>query len=292
MQFAIALAFNDPRQWPRLARAAEDAGFGALVVSDHLVFPQPLRTPYPYTSSGQPRWSPETPWPDPLIAIAAMASATRRIRFLTSIYLLPLRHPVVAAKQIATAALYAEERLILGVGAGWMREEFELLGESFERRGRRLLEQVEVMRKLWRGGTVEHEGEFYSIPPLQMAPALERPVPIWGGGTSEIALQRAARHFDGWVSEIQTAEEVEGIFETLTRNRERAGRAHLPFGSCVTAKDVGDLDGYRALAALGVGYLITVPWALYGVASDDVERKCDAVRRFSDEVIAPLDALS
>lgn len=292
MQFAIALAFNDPRQWPRLARAAEGAGFGALVVSDHLIFPQPLRTPYPYTSSGRPRWSPETPWPDPLIAIAAMASATRKIRFLTSIYLLPLRHPVVAAKQIATTALYAEERLILGVGAGWMREEFELLGESFERRGRRLIEQVEVMRKLWRGGTVEHEGEFYSIPPLQMAPALEHPVPIWGGGTSELALRRAATQLDGWVSEIQTAEEVERRLETLTRHREQAGRAHLPFGSCVTAKDVGNLEGYRALASLGVQYLITVPWALDGVVSDDVERKCDAIRCFAEEVIAPLDALA
>jgi len=292
VQFAIALAFNDPRQWPRLARSAEDAGFGALVVSDHLIFPQPLRTPYPYTASGRPRWSPETPWPDPLIAIAAMATATRKIRFLTSIYLLPLRHPVVAAKQIATAALYAEDRLILGVGAGWMREEFELLGERFDRRGRRLLEQVEVMRKLWRGGTVQHEGEFYSIPPLQMAPALERPVPIWGGGTSEPALRRAATRLDGWVSEIQTAAEVETALERLAKHREQAGRAHLPFGSCVTAIDVADLEGYRALASLGVQYLITVPWAVYGVASDDVERKCKAIRRFAEEVIAPLDALA
>ena len=141
MQFAIALAFNDPRQWSRLAGAAEGAGFG---------------------------------------------------------YLLPLRHPVVAAKRIATAALYAEERLILGVGAGWMREEFE------------------------------------------------RPVPIWGGGTSEPALRRAAMQLDGWVSEIQTAREVEAMFETPARHRERAGRAHLPFGSGVTAKDVGDLDSDRA----------------------------------------------
>lgn len=290
MQFAIALAFNDPRQWPRLACAAEEAGFGALVVSDHLFHPRPLRTPYPYTSSGQPRWQPETPWPDPLISIAAMASVTRRIRFLTSIYLLPLRHPVVAAKQVATTALYAEDRLILGIGAGWMREEFELLGQPFAGRGRRMLEAVDVMRKLWRGGTVEHEGEFYSIPPLEMSPSLDTPVPIWGGGTSEVALRRAAAHFEGWTSEIQSAAEVEELLSKLTAYRKQAGREDLPFGSCVTAKDIITLDGYRSLADLGVSYLITVPWALYRIEDDTVEARCDSIRRFADEVIAPLGA--
>ena len=217
-----------------------------------------------------------------------MARETDRIRFLTSIYILPLRHPVVAAKQVGTAALYAGGRLVLGIGAGWMREEFDLLDMPFEARGRRMLESVEVMRKLWRGGMVAHEGEFYAFPELEMAPALDVEVPIWGGGTSEVALRRAGRHFDGWASEIQSAEEVERILATLGRHREEAGRADRPFGSCVTAKDVYDLEGYRRLAGLGVSYLITVPWALYGLAEDDVGKKCDAIRRFADEVIGPL----
>lgn len=290
MQFAIALAFNDPRQWPQLARTAEEAGFGALVVSDHLVHPRDLTTPYPYTASGKPRWSSDAPWPDPLIAITAMAAATRRIRFLTSIYLLSLRHPVVAAKQIGTTALFAEGRLILGVGAGWMREEFDLLGVPFAGRGRRLVESVELMRRLWKGGMVEHRGESYAIPPLEMAPALEVPVPIWGGGTSEVALRRAATHFDGWASEMQSAGEVETFLGRLAEYRREAGRDHLPFGSCVTATDVHDLDGYRALEALGVSYLVTVPWALEGRFEDDLDFKCDSIRRFSEAVIAPLRA--
>ena len=290
VEFAIALAFSEPRQWPQLARAAEESGFGALLVSDHLVYPQVLETPYPYTSSGQPRWSSDTPWPDPLIAIAAMATVTQRIRFLTSIYILPLRHPLVAAKQVATTALYAEGRLVLGIGAGWMREEFDLLGVPFSRRGRRMLESVEIMRKLWRGGMVEHEGEFFSFPALEMAPALTETPPIWGGGTSDLALRRCARHFDGWASEIQSTSEIEAILGQLDRERAKAGRDHLPFGSCVTARDVGDLDGYRQLDTLGITYLVTQPWALYGAAGDDVGGKCDAIRRFADEVIAPLAA--
>jgi hypothetical protein len=114
------------------------------------------------------------------------------------------------------------------------------------------------------------------------------PVPIWGGGTSEVALRRAARHLDGWASEIQSAREVEMLLGRLERYRAEAGRASGSFGTCVTARDVYDLEGYRALAALGVSYLITVPWALYGLAEDDVEKKCDAIRRFADEVLAPL----
>jgi probable F420-dependent oxidoreductase len=290
VEFAIALAFNDPGQWTRLACAAEDAGFGALVVSDHLVYPRDLETPYPYTPTGQPRWGPSTPWPDPLISIAAMGAVTNRIKFLTSVYILPLRHPLVAAKQVGTTALFAGGRLILGVGAGWMREEFDLVGAPFAHRGRRMLEAVEVMRKLWRGGMVEHQGEYYSFPALEMAPALDEPVPVWGGGTSDVALRRAATCFDGWASEIQSAGQVESLLATLNRYRQEAGRDHLPFGSCVTAKDVYDLDGYRSLSDLGVSYLITVPWALYRIAENDVDLKCEAIRRFADEVLAPLGA--
>ena len=104
MEFALALAFNPASQWIPLARAAEQAGFGSVVVSDHLVYPGELKSAYPYTDDGQPRWERSTAWPDPLIAIGAMAGATERLRFVTSIYILTLRHPVVAAKQAATAA--------------------------------------------------------------------------------------------------------------------------------------------------------------------------------------------
>jgi len=107
VRFAIALAFNPARQWIPLARAAERAGFEAMVVSDHLVYPGELRSAYPYTEDGKPRWQEETAWPDPLIAVGALAGATERLRFITSIYILPLRHPVVAAKQVATASVFS-----------------------------------------------------------------------------------------------------------------------------------------------------------------------------------------
>ena len=163
MKFVTALAFNAPSHLCALARAAEEAGFASVALSDHLVHPETLRTPYPYTEDGKPRWEPFTSWPDPWVAVGAMAAVTERIRFYTSIYVLPVRNPFHVAKTIATAAAMSDDRVALGVGAGWMKEEFELTGQSFENRGKRMDEMIAVLRKLWAGGWVEHHGRFYDF---------------------------------------------------------------------------------------------------------------------------------
>ncbi len=286
VRFAIALAFNPARQWIPLAQAAEQAGFESVVVSDHLIYPGELRSPYPYTDDGRPRWERATAWPDPLIAVGALAGATARLRFITSIYVLTLRHPVVAAKQVATASVFSGGRLTLGVGAGWMREEFALLGQPFAGRGRRLEEAVEVMRKLWAGGMIEHHGEFYDFAPLEMSPVPDEPVPIWGGGTSDAALRRAATRFDGWASEIQTRAEIREITAKLRAWRQDSLLAGEPFGICAAVKDAYTPEHYAEMAELGVSQLITVPWLFYGTTGDDLEAKLDGIRRFGDEVIA------
>ncbi len=285
MDFSIALAFNRPEQWVPLARAADEAGFHSVVVSDHLIYPGDLKSPYPYTSNGQPRWERDTAWPDPMIAIGAMAAVTARLRFITSIYLLPLRHPVVAAKQATTVDVLSGGRLVLGIGAGWMREEFELLGVPFEKRGRRLEESVAVLRKLFEGGDVEHHGEFYDFDALRMSPLPKAPVPIWGGGTSEAALRRAATLLDGWVSEINTRDEIRTIAGKLHAWRAESERAEQPFGICAALRDGFTAEHYREMADVGVTQLITVPWLISGMTDDDVEKKCDTIRRFADEFI-------
>lgn len=290
MKFALALAFNPLDEWIPLARAAEAASFDAVIVSDHLVYPERLATRYPYTDDGLPRWSPDTDWPDPMIATAAMAAATERLRFITSVYVLPLRHPVVAAKQIATAAVFSGDRVVLGVGAGWMREEFDLVGLPFARRGARLQESVDVMRKLWAGGMVGHKGEFFEFDPVQISPVPRAPVPIWGGGTSEVALRRAATRLDGWASEIQTRDEVREIATRLHAWRSESPLAGASFEICVALKDGFLLEHYREAASWGVTHCITVPWLLYGSPGKDVEEKCEKIARFGREVIAqPLD---
>ncbi len=290
VDFAIAVAYNDPSHLTKIAAAAEEAGFGAIVISDHVIYPGQLETPYPYTANGQPRWQPDTPWPDPFVAVAAMAAVTQRLRFITSIYVLPLRHPLLAAKTISTASILAGGRLTVGVGAGWMREEFDLVGVPFKGRGRRMEESLVAMRTLWQGGMVEHHGEFYDFGPVQMSPVPSQVIPVYGGGTSEVALRRAARLCDGWASEIQTTTQLTDILARLERYRNEAHRGEERFGICAAMRDVYDLDGYRRMRDMGVSELITVPWLFYDTDENSCQQKCDGIRRFADEVISKMGA--
>lgn len=290
MKFYVTAAFNDPTHLPALARAAEEAGFGGVVVSDHVIYPGKLETRYPYTESGMPRWQADTPWPDPLVAVGAMAAVTERLRFLVSIYVLGLRHPVLAAKAITTAAVMSGNRLTLGIGAGWMREEFDLIGVPFEGRGRRLVEQVEILRTLCRGGMVEHHGEHYDFGPVQMSPVPSAPIPLYGGGLSDVALRRAATIFDGWASDMQNPAMMAEVAAKLRAYRDDSPRAGLPFGMCVAPSRGYTLDGFRSFADCGVTELLVVPWAFYGANPDSCQEKCDGIRRFGDEVIARFEA--
>ncbi len=285
MQFSIALAFNPQEQWIPLARAADEAGFHSVIVSDHLIYPGELKTPYPYTSSGKPRWEPDTAWPDPMIAAGALTAATERLHVIMSIYLLGLRHPVVAAKEIATVDGFSGGRVIFGIGAGWMREEFELLGVPFAKRGRRLEEAVEVVRKLHAGGDVEHHGEFFDFEPLRISPVPSQPVTMWGGGTSDVALRRAATLFDGWVSEINTRAEIRDAADRMLAWRAESDRAGIPFGISAALRDGFTKEHYREMEEVGVTHLTTVPWLIYGMTDDDVGKKIDGINRFADEFI-------
>ncbi len=131
--------------------------------------------------------------------IGAMSSITRRLRFSNAIYVAPARPLLEVAKQVATASVISEGRVSLAVGAGWMREEFDLLGQDFSNRGKRLDEMIPALRALWQGGWVSWNGRYYQVPELMLEPHPPTPVPILCGGESEVALRRAARLCDGWV---------------------------------------------------------------------------------------------
>jgi probable F420-dependent oxidoreductase len=286
MKFAVAFAFSDPREYVEMARAADAAGWDAIAVSDHVLHPERIDTRYPYTKDGALRWDAATPWPDPWVAIGAMAAATRRVRFLTNVFVLPMRNPFVVAKAVATAAVMSGGRVALGIGVGWMREEFELLGADFRTRGARADEMIEVLRKLWAGGVVEHHGRFYDFPPLRMAPAPPVRIPIYVGGTSDAAFARAARLGDGWISDVHTVAEFREISARLRALRAAHGRAEQPFEIFGSCSDAFDADGYRRLEQAGVTHLLTQPWLFYTGASLALQDKLDGLRRFADDVIA------
>src|SRR5689334_2706744 len=182
MKFCFAMSFSPLEEYLPLAKAADECGWHAVTCSDHVVNPKEISSPYPYTADGTRRWEPFTPWPDCWVAIGAMAGATEQLHFFTNVYVLPMRPPFVIAKEVATAAVMSNNRVALGIGMGWMEEEFELLEQPFARRGKRADEMLDVMRKLWGGGWVEHHGEFYDFEALEMSPAPSAPVPVYVGG--------------------------------------------------------------------------------------------------------------
>jgi probable F420-dependent oxidoreductase len=207
VRFSIVTAFQPTEQLIPLAKAADELGYHAISVPDHVVDVEELETPYPYTADGTRRWDLDTDWPDTWVLIGALAAVTTRVRFFNSIYVAALRSPFQVAKSVGTAAVLSGNRVSLGVGIGWCREEFDLLGQDFRTRGRRTDEGLALMKALWEPGWTEFEGEFYSAPRMMMNPSPTAPIPVYVGGLSEIAFHRAARH-DGWVGDIYTVEEA------------------------------------------------------------------------------------
>ncbi len=198
MQFWSGTAFMDSAEALAIATMLDEAGYDGVICADHLIYPRVLQSRYP-TGAERPPWSPETAWPDSWILIGAMAAVTRRLRFSNAVYVAPARPLLEVAKQVATASVISDGRVSLAVGAGWMREEFELLGQDFGNRGRRLDEMIPALRALWQGGWVSWTGHYYQVPELMLEPHPPLPVPILCGGESEVALRRAARLCDGWV---------------------------------------------------------------------------------------------
>ncbi len=288
LKFVIPLAFSDPSHALEMARCAEECEWDALTVSDHVVEPEQIRSPYPYSPDGSLRWQPPAPWPDPWVSIGAMAAATTRLRFFTNVYVLPMRHPFHVAKAVGTAALLSKDRVALGVGMGWMKEEFELLGHDFHNRGRRADEMIEVIRKLWRGEMVEHHGRFYDFGRLQMHPAPNKRIPIYVGGISEAALRRVGRLGDGWISDIHSVAELGETIGRIRKYREEYGRSEAPLDIIGSASDAFDIDGYRRMEEVGVTHLATMPWILYGGSTDSLEDKKTGMRRFAEDVIAKM----
>lgn len=228
MKFWQSLAFCELEQAIELAKFAEDLGFYGVSFGDHLIATKDQVDDYLYTKSGQVFWHPETHWPDPWVIAAALARETKNLHFLTTIYVLPMRDSFNAAKAISTAAYLSDNRIIMGVGIGWQKTEFDLTGHDFHTRGKRTDEQLEVMRRLMSGKMVEYHGQFHDFPPLQMSPGTTKPVPVFIGGDSDAAFRRAAR-YDGWLGLRYTEEQLPDVLEKIRRVREDAGVLGKPF---------------------------------------------------------------
>lgn len=264
---------------PALARSAEAAGFASLWVSDHVVMPATFESPYPFAADGRPTWPVTTPYIDALVALGLIVAVTERAAVGTAVLVLPLRHPIIVAKQLASLDACSGGRLRLGVGAGWLREEFDALGVPFDTRGSRLVEWIELLRNCWTGTPTAQAGAHYSLPDgVLCLPKPVHEIPVLIGGHSQAALRRAGRHGDGWLAQqsldaIDT-NEIETAVGAMRAAAEDAGREPYRAQVVLRLVDSGGRAGDVAtrlpeLARAGVDEVIVdVAWTDGDPAAD------------------------
>ena len=194
----------------RMAQRLENAGFDSIWVSDHVVFPHEVRSRYPFAPDGRVTWPLDVDYIEPVVALSAIAPATLKAEIGTSVLILPMRNPVLFAKQAACVDVLSRGRLVLGVGVGWLREEFAALEADFGGRGAVLDEWLEIARACWTGSAGPYRGRYYRLEePVYCRPIPARMPPVLIGGMSRLALERAGRTADGWVAQFS----MDGIEE-------------------------------------------------------------------------------
>lgn len=293
MRFTVPLPMMPAHHYVPMAQAAEAAGFHSIAVPDSVFFPETVSGDYPFTDGGERWWAADTPFVDPFVAIPAMAAVTERITFLTNVVKLPLRSPLLVAKQVASIASISKDRFRLGVGVSWMPEEFAWTGTSMRTRGARTDEAIDIIKSVCAGGGpqwVEHHGKHHDFDRLMISPAPEQPVRILVGGHSDVAMQRAARH-DGWISANCSEAEIVELVTRLRTHLDEQGKEPGPdFEVNALAVDVLDAAGFRRLEEAGVTECQVVPWFFYGGDPSALDVQIESLSRFADTVMTEMEA--
>lgn len=289
MKFNLTLTFNPPEHYIELAKAADELGWDTVNVGDGLFFFDETSVDYPYSDSGARYWSANTPFLDPFNVISAMGAVTQNVKFLINVLKLPVRNPLLVAKMCGTTAFLTDDRLSLGVGLSPWPEDFEICDTDWKTRGVRCAESIEILRKALTGEFFEHKGKHYNFPNLSINPVPQSPMPILIGGTATAVLKRAARIADGFVSPNTTAENIGEMVKEIHGYRKEYGTDTKPFHLVSVAIDAFDLDGHKRLEDMGIDETCDMPWLYYGGKfSSPLSVKIDAMKRFTDEVIAKM----
>jgi len=287
MRFSYAESMTDPSFYLPLARAAEEAGFDGMVVPDSICYPEESDARYPYNPDGTREFLDGKPFLEPFSIIPAMGAVTETLRFVTFVIKLPIRHPVLVAKQVTSTAVLTGNRLVLGVGTSPWPEDYAVCGVPWEGRGKRIDEQIDVLRGLMGGDYFEYHGDVFDIPSIKLCPVPTQPVPILIGGHHDAALRRAARVGDGWLHGGGDPEHLPGLLARLTEFRREYGTLDKDFEIHVISLDAYSPDGVEKLEELGVTDVIVgfrYPYEV-GPDTETLQTKVDNLRRFSDDVI-------
>ncbi|HVB93031.1 MAG TPA: LLM class flavin-dependent oxidoreductase, partial [Acidimicrobiales bacterium] len=258
---------------------------------DSICYPEVSDSTYPFSPDHTREFLEDKPFIEPFSLIPAMGAVTERIRFITFVLKLPMRHPLLVAKQATSVAVMTGNRLSLGVGSSPWPEDYQQTGVPWEGRGRRMDESIAIVRGLSAGGYFEYHGEAYDLPSVKIAPTPSKPIPILVGGHAPAALRRAARA-EGWMHGGGDPADLPGLLEQLARIRQEEGTAGRPFEVHVISAEAFSVDGIRRLEEQGVTDVIVGfrwPYAV-GPDTETLPAKLDNLRRFADQVIRKVDA--
>lgn len=281
MKFALGFAnvgpFGQPEGLTHLAQTAEAVGFESLWTVEHVVVPKGYASKYPYSRDGKMPGPEQSPIPDPFVWLAFAAAVTKTIKLATGVVILPQRHPFYVAKEVATLDVLSRGRVVLGVGIGWLAEEFAAVGVPFESRAKRTEESIAAMRSLWSAGPSEYRGDHYAWPAVESNPKpVQARIPIVVGGHSTGAARRAARIGDGFFPA-----RADRLVECLAAMKDECARiGRDPAEIEVTTIAPPDLDQIKRLEDLGVGRIAMAP---PGFAPKELEAGLEKLGR---EIIA------
>ncbi len=268
-----------------LAVLAEQGGVESLWTFEHVIVPVDYASKYPYSPDGKMGVEPDANFVDPLIALSAIAAHTSRVRLATGVNILSQSNPLYLAKQAASLDFVSGGRFMLGVGIGWLREEFDAMGVPFERRGARFDDAIQAMRKVWSGGVVEHESDFLHWTGFKSHPVpVQDPFPVVIGGSKGKAFERTAKYGQGWYAPTASTDQLTPLLAQLDEACAAEGRDRSTVEiTAMWIPPAEGLDKVPQYADLGVSRLV-VPMPVVAAGGDPV----DGLKRFADEVVAKV----
>jgi probable F420-dependent oxidoreductase len=289
MRFTFAESMCEPKQLLTLAVEAERCGYDSFTVPESLMYPKRSDSKYPYTGDGGREFLEGKPFIEPFVLMGALSSITQKLRFTTFVVKLPLRHPVLAAKQATSVAVLSDNRFGFGVGLSPWPDDFRVMNVPWEGRGKRLDEAIQIIRGLSTGEWFEFHGEVFDLEPIKLCPAPSRPIPFLIGGHTEAAYRRAARLGDGWMhGGGGQAADLDGAIARIQALRREYGTERKPFELHVISLDGFSVDGVKRLEDKGVTDVIVGFRDAYKPDTMPLQQKIDALSAFADRVIAKL----
>jgi len=287
MRFSYQVGMSDADHYLPLAQAAEAAGFHGITVPDSICYPQEASSKYPYNADGSREFLESVPFIESLIAVAAMAAVTEKIRFATFVYKLAIRQAAIVAKQVQSINVMSNNRFDFGVGISPWEEDFAVAQTPFEKRGKRLDEQIDIIRGLDSGDYFGYRGELHDMPANKMNPVPSVPTPILVGGHADVALKRAARN-DGWMCAGASLDELRAYIGKINAFREEFGTADKPFRVYTTGQNAFTKEGIEELEEIGITDVIIAFRNVYEMEPDaDLETKIQQLNWYAGEFIQP-----